>query len=247
MLLKSQVKYIQSLGHKKFRDEEGVFTAEGPKIVNELLFTALIPAVDIFATTEWLKSIPELTNILPADHVHEMEPFQLEKISGLATPNQVIGVFRKPIFAEPLVKGRISLVLDNIQDPGNMGTIVRVADWFGIGNIFCSEHCADAFNPKAVQSSMASVARINIQTRELIPFLARHPSIPIFATTLDGENLFEIQPLKEGFIIIGNESQGIQTELLALSHRRITIPRIGRAESLNAAIATGIVLSRLTG
>ena len=247
MLLKSQVKYIQSLGHKKFRDEEGVFVAEGPKIVNELLLTEGVPAVDIFATSEWFRSNHTLVSDLSPEQVHEIEAFQLEKISGLTTPNQVVGVFRKPIFAEPLLKNKISLLLDDIQDPGNLGTIIRIADWFGVEHIFCSEYCADAFNPKTVQASMASIARVNVQTRDLRSFLNSQASIPVYATSLQGENLSEMKPLKEAFIIIGNESKGIHTDLLALSRHRITIPRKGHAESLNAAVAAGIVLSRLTG
>src|SRR5258708_1949532 len=156
MVTKSQVKYIQSLGHKKFRDEEGVFVAEGPKIVNELLLSDGISAVDIFAIGEWIQSNHALVTALSPEQVHELEAFQLEKISGLTTPNQVVGVFRKPIFAEPLLKNKISLLLDDIQDPGNLGTIIRIADWFGVEHIFCSEYCADAFNPKTVQASMAS-------------------------------------------------------------------------------------------
>jgi TrmH family RNA methyltransferase len=247
MLLKSQVKYIQSLGHKKFRDEEASFVAEGPKIVNELLVIPGITAVDIFATGEWFQLNAELANTLSSEHIHEIESFQLEKISGLTTPNQVVGVFRKPIFGEPLVNNRISLLLDDIQDPGNLGTIIRIADWFGIENIFCSEHCVDAFNPKTVQSSMASIARVSVQTLDLKSFLTKHATIPVYATTLNGENVSEMQPLKEAFLIIGNESQGIHDGVLAMSHHRITIPRKGRAESLNAAVATGIVLSHLAG
>jgi TrmH family RNA methyltransferase len=244
MLIKSQVKYIQSLSHKKLRDSEDVFVAEGPKLINELLSAANMQAQQLFALKEWIEEqAPEIQK-----SVTEISRQELERISLLQTPNQVLGIFKKPVFAanRPL-RNTLSLMLDTIQDPGNLGTIIRCADWFGISQIICSTDCADAFNPKVVQSSMGSIARVQVLYEPLPEFLAKEPGIATYAAVLDGTNVQELPPVKEGIIIIGNESKGISDGVLSLSRHRITIPRKGRAESLNAAVATGIILSHLAG
>ena len=243
MLIKSQVKYIQSLSHKKLRDSEEVFVAEGPKLINELLSAANMQVQQLFALKEWIEEqTPEIQK-----SVTEISPPELERISLLQTPNQVLGIFKKPEFAanRPL-RNTLSLMLDTIQDPGNLGTIIRCADWFGISKIICSTDCADAFNPKVVQSSMGSIARVHVLYEPLPEFLAKEPDIPTYAAVLDGTDLRQLPPVKEGIIIIGNESKGISDSVLSLSRHRITIPRKGRAESLNAAVATGIILSHIT-
>jgi TrmH family RNA methyltransferase len=171
----------------------------------------------------------------------------LQRISALTTPNQVLAVFKKPLFPPPEMQGRINLVLDNIQDPGNMGTIIRIADWFGLQNIICSEDSVDAFNSKVVQSTMGSISRVQVLYTPLKSFFRAHPAIPVYVTALNGTAVFGMNRISEGFIIIGNESKGISEELLQeLKCERITIPKKGKAESLNAAVATGIVLSYLT-
>ena len=243
MLIKSQVKYIQSLSHKKLRDSEGVFVAEGPKLINELL-SADLPLQQLYAVKEW---IDEQNKKLTAP-VIEVAPSELERISLLQTPNQVLGIFKKPAFtATRPVRNTLSLMLDTIQDPGNMGTIIRCADWFGISQIFCSQDCADAYNPKVVQASMGSIARVQIGYGSLTQWVTSAPGLPTYAAVLNGTDLRSLPPIKEGIIIIGNESKGVSEDLLALSSNRITIPRHGRAESLNAAVATGIILSHITG
>jgi TrmH family RNA methyltransferase len=243
MLIKSQVKYIQSLSHKKLRDSEEVFVAEGPKLINELLSAANIQVQQLFALKEWIEEqTPEIQK-----SVTEISPPELERISLLQTPNQVLGIFKKPVFAaNRFLRDTLSLMLDTIQDPGNLGTIIRCADWFGISQIICSTDCADAFNPKVVQSSMGSIARVQVLYESLPEFLAKEPGIPTYAAVLDGTNLRQLPPVKEGIIIIGNESKGISDGVLSLSRHRITIPRKGSAESLNAAVATGIILSHIT-
>lgn len=241
MLIKSQVKYIQSLSHKKLRDSEDVFVAEGPKLINELL-SANIPVQQLFAVKEWIQ---EQRRPMAAP-VNEVSDPELERISLLQTPNQVLGIFKKPVFAAHMsLRNTVSLMLDTIQDPGNLGTIIRCADWFGIPRIFCSPDCADAFNPKVVQSSMGSIARVQVTYMPLHELLAAEPDVPTYAAVLDGTDLRQLPPVKEGIIIIGNESKGISDEVLALSRHRITIPRKGEAESLNAAVATGIILSHI--
>ena len=241
MLVKSKVKYIQSLSHKKQRDEDGVFIAEGPKIINELLGAPGVELVELYATEDIIASLP----VKDGSMIIETDIRSLEKISFLSTPNQVIGIFKKPI-PQPLeLKGNISVMLDNIQDPGNMGSIVRTAEWFGVSQIICSRNCADVFGPKTVQSTMGSIARVNVVYAELPAFLLANTATRAYAATLSGENLNEMTALGEGIIVIGNESKGISKEILSLVSYRITIPRKGRAESLNAAVAAGIILSHL--
>ena len=143
------------------------------------------------------------------------------------------------------VAGQISLALDTIQDPGNLGTIIRIADWFGIANIICSENCADIYNPKVVQSTMGSFGRVEVVYTSLVEFLNRNNSVPIYAAALNGKKVDELKGLKEGIILIGNESKGISIEIMQMATEKITIPKFGMAESLNAAVATGIILSHL--
>ena len=168
---------------------------------------------------------------------------ELERISFLQTPNEVLGIFKKPAFGASSHK--ISLMLDTIQDPGNLGTIIRCADWFGISQVICSPDSADAFNPKVVQSSMGGVARVQVIYSSLTDYLTEHANIPTYAAVLNGTDIRQLEPLKEGIIIIGNESKGISEPVMALCRHRITIPRTGQAESLNAAVATGIILSHI--
>lgn len=241
MLVKSQVKYIQSLSHKKLRDSEGVFVAEGPKLINELLCAGL-PLQQLYAVKEWIAvQSPHAAGV-----VTEITPSELERISLLQTPNQVLGIFKKPVFtANRPARNTLSLMLDTIQDPGNLGTIIRCADWFGVSQVFCSPDCADAYNPKVVQATMGSIARVQVVYGELTEILQQEPALPTYAAVLKGTDLRKQPPIEEGIIIIGNESRGISDAVLALSRNRITIPRNGQAESLNAAVATGIILSYL--
>lgn len=242
MLVKSQVKYIQSLSQKKSRDEEGVFIAEGPKIINELLSTPNLGLQQLYATPDWLQRHPQ-TQAGTATAVTAQE---LERISLLQTPNQVLGIFRKPVFPKiTSYHQRLTLVLDTIQDPGNLGTIVRCADWFGVQTVVCSRDSADVFSSKVVQSTMGSITRVQVLYEDLIGFMEQQAAVPAYAATLHGTDLYAMQPLKEGLLLIGNESKGLRDELIQLCKNRITIPRIGQAESLNAAVATGIILSHI--
>ena len=243
MLAKAKIKYIQSLGQKKYRDEESLFIAEGPKIVTDLLHSATHYVKEVYAVKEWLKD--------NSDHplkkfFTEVSDEELERLSQLKTPHQVIAVVKKFDAGKAIdVKGRITLVLDTIQDPGNLGTIIRIADWFGVSQIVCSKDCADIYNPKVVQATMGSIARVKIFYLDLLYWLKQQQDILIYATMLEGKDITQMNGLKEGLIVIGNESRGIQTEILELANERITIPRKGQAESLNAAVAVGIVLSHI--
>ena len=240
MITKNQVKYIQSLGQKKWRDSEQVFIAEGPKLVNELLIAANCKIIKLYALKEWIDQAK------PGVEVTAVTSDELQKISQLSTPKQVLAIAKKIKWEnEAIIKGNISLALDEIQDPGNMGTIIRLADWFGVKNIFCSMNCADSYNPKVVQASMGSITRVRIEYLELLLFLENNKDLRIYATGLNGRDVTEMEKLNEGIIIIGNESKGISDDVLKLANVQITIPRKGKAESLNAAVATGIILSHL--
>lgn len=242
MLSKTKVKYIQSLGHKKRRDEEQVFIAEGPKIVNELLKEPRVDALEIFALQDWLQQ-----NSIPANIEHHMvTQEELEKITQLSTANKVLAIFQQPkVIANIDTNNKWILLLDGIQDPGNLGTIIRIADWFGIKQIICSHECASIYNTKVIQSSMASIARVDVLVTDLLPWVKDHPSCNYYAAALEGDDVTAMDKLKEGVIMIGNESKGLNPELLSKANTRITIPRLGNAESLNAAVATGIILSHL--
>ncbi|MEJ7767006.1 MAG: RNA methyltransferase [Chitinophagaceae bacterium] len=244
MILKSQVKYIQSLNEKKFRNEEGVFVAEGPKIVRELMAASNMQVVTLFATTPWLSSLTNLQEL--SAELHELSEDELQRISFMATPNQVLGVFKQPAFAvDSLFADNLSLLLDGIQDPGNMGTIIRIADWFGIRQVIASRNSVDVFNPKVIQSTMGSIARVQITYHDIDEFIGQHAGIPLYASSLNGKPLASFGKVKEGMLLIGNESKGVRDELIERAQHQVTIPRFGDAESLNAAVATGIILSHL--
>ena len=247
LITKSQVKYIQSLAHKKFRDAEGVFVVEGPKVTLELLMDAQLRPRQVYAVKDWILELPpELGKRLKADLLVEVSEAELERLSALTTANQVVAIFEKPVFPVPVWTAGVHLVLDTIQDPGNLGTIVRLADWFGISAVVAGPESADVFNPKAVQSTMGSIGRVNVLYEDPAALLSRL-HLPVYAAVLEGERLYGLPRIRQGFIVIGNEARGISDDLLKLATRRITIPRIGAAESLNAAVATGIILSHLVG
>lgn len=244
MLSKLKLKYIQSLGQKKFRDEHRVFVAEGPKAVAELLSEDKAEIREIFAVSDWLETYHKLTS---KAQVHEITKAELERISSLSTPNQVLAIisqFSLPPEPAP-VSGEIVLALDLIQDPGNLGTIIRIADWFGVKRIVCNTGSAEIYNPKVVQSTMGSIARVEVYYTDLQEWLSAQEEARIYATTLEGEDITEMKKINSGIILIGNESRGISSQLMELANVRITIPRVGKAESLNAAVATGVVLSHL--
>ena len=240
MLSKKEAKDIQSLSHKKFRDELKLFIAEGPKIVGELV--ELIPQQieTIYALKEWIASNKLL---IKEAKVAEVNAIELQRISQLQSSNQVIAVIKMLPSKKPGASS-FTLYLDTIQDPGNFGTIVRAADWFGIKNIVCSPGCADVYNPKVVQSTMASIARVNVYYDENEEWL-KEQTVPILAATLHGNSLYDRPAMKEGILIVGNESKGVRKEILQYATEQITIPKRGEAESLNAAVATGIILSHL--
>lgn len=243
MLVKSTVKYIQSLSHKKLRNEFSLFVAEGPKLFNELYAAPNISLKEVFATREWIMEHHDITE--PVQQLNEVE---LGRISAFKTANQVIAVFSQPVYPPELgVANNITLLLDGIQDPGNLGTIIRCADWFGIGLIVCSAECADVYSPKVVQSTMGSICRVQVLYQPLDNFMKKYSHIPVYAASLEGTEIRQMLPVKEGMLLIGNESRGIQQSLLAKATYKIKIAGNGQAESLNAAVATGILLAFMRG
>lgn len=241
MLSKVRVKYIQSLGQKKGRDIEDAFIAEGPKIVEEFIIDPNVSIMQLYAVKTWgEKNKNKIRNI----ELIEIEETDLERISQLKTPNEVLAVVSKFKVDESIdLEGKITLVLATIQDPGNMGTIIRTADWYGIKNIICSNDCADFYSNKVVQATMGSIARVNLFYTDIESWLKENKTVTVYAAALSGKPVSSFGKIKEGILIIGNESKGIQEDILDLATEKIFIPRIGKAESLNAAVSTGIILS----
>ena len=246
MLSKTHTKYIQSLLHKKQRDELGLFVAEGPKVVTDLLESRKFVCKEIFALQEWLTENERSISILKDVSITEVKDFELQKISALSTAHNVLAVFEKRKQSFNIeTTGKITLALDTIQDPGNLGTIIRIADWFAVTDIVCSAGCADMYNAKVVQSTMGSLGRVNVVYTDLNQWLQQNDKVKIYSASLEGNDINTIGKLTEGIIIIGNEAHGVSDEVMNLVNEKITIPRIGEAESLNAAVATGIILSHV--
>ena len=243
MLSKSQIKYIQSLHQKKFRTQAGVFIAEGPKIAAEVCAKVPHLVQYIAASPAWITAHADLLAGFPAEKIGEAGPAELERISALVTPNEVVLVVKEEdVHDASLPKDTWCLALDGIQDPGNLGTIIRIADWFGVNYVLCSEACAEWYNPKVVQATMGSFLRVHAVYTDLASWLEK-AGRPVYAATLEGDPVTGLTDQPPGVILVGNESRGISPELKALATRKVTIPRIGAAESLNAAVATGILLS----
>ncbi|MBB4035575.1 TrmH family RNA methyltransferase [Dysgonomonas hofstadii] len=239
-LSKNKLKYIRSLKEKKYRTEHGTFVAEGNKLVNDLL--PYIKCQLLVATANYLSIIDAST----VEEVIEVNDNQLSQASFLRNPQQALAVFYQPENnSEVNLNEQLVLALDGIQDPGNMGTIVRLADWYGIRDIFCSQDTADIFNPKVVQATMGALARVNIHYLDLTDFLKENKHFPVYGTLLDGENMYEQDLTPNGIIVMGNEGNGIRPEIEKLISNKLYIPNypIGRStsESLNVAIATAIV------
>ena len=238
MLSKNEIKYIQSLSHKKTRDTEGIFIAEGPKQVNDFLNSGIV-VKKIYAVADWITTHDHLKNAIT---VQEAE---LKRISTQSTPNQVLAIVeKKKLSTEPSLKNKITLVLDGIQDPGNLGTVIRIADWFGIDQIVASTDTADLYNSKVVQSTMGSIIRVNVWYKDLEIWLSK-ANVPVYGALLNGTSIYNLKRIEEGLLVIGNEAKGIRENILPFIQHAVTIPKKGAAESLNAAVATGIILSHL--
>lgn len=242
MLSKNEVKHIQSLGHKKGRAESGHFLAEGTKLVVELLQQNPGQLVRLYATASFLEQYNQL---VPAAIAVEVSDAELDRLTQLQTPNQVVAVVQQlPNRAPALHESGWLLVLDGIRDPGNMGTLIRLADWFGVQAVIGSDDCADIYNPKVVQASMGSLFRVPYYETDLVSFLSS-VNIPVVGAVLDGQPLQQVTFGSSGALVIGSESHGIRPEVQALVQQKVSIPSFGGAESLNAAVAAGILLWEL--
>jgi TrmH family RNA methyltransferase len=250
MLSKSTIRSIRSLKTAKFRETSGLFVAEGTKTVLDLLESSLA-IHGVYATQDWLDRFSERLRIV-ADRCVTITDKEMEAISFLVTPQDVLAVVRIPntILVPSSLADELVLMLDEIRDPGNLGTIIRTADWFGIRHILCSQGCVDAFNPKVVQSSMGSIARVNVYYLALKDFLdLRDPPLTVYGCLLEGKDIRHAKLEQKGIILLGNESTGISPELLPFIQVRLTIPSFSSnagtayasAESLNAAQACSIV------
>lgn len=243
MLVKSKIKDIQSLAGKKYRDETGLFIIEGPKLVQELIEQSSGAVEEIFALESWdcgrlpVSLSGKLTNVSNEE---------LGRISQLTTPNQVLAVVKQFKYPAIELKGNLTLVCCGIQDPGNFGTIIRTADWFGVKQLVCSMDTVDQYNPKVVQAAMGSLGRLVISYKNLENWLPAQNEIPTYAAVLNKEPIVVAKPLTEGILLIGNESKGIPPALLDHQVIQFSIPGKGQAESLNVAVATGILLAQFS-
>ena len=240
MLSKNQVKLIQKLHHKKYRNELNLFIVEGKKSINEFLQAGYTPQL-LIATEAFTTSVPQ----------HLITPVskdELRKVSTLQNPDEGLAVFEQPKHKCILQEGVI-VALDNVQDPGNLGTIIRLCDWFGVETLLCNTQTVDCYNPKVVQASMGSLTRVAVHYLDLAAFLTT-TALPVYTMDLEGENLYTATFPKDCILILGNEANGISSEVRALSNEVITIPRFSkhqRTESLNVAMAGAIILSEVMG
>ena len=234
-LSKNKIKWIRSFHLKKNRDEANVFIVEGEKMIQELIEN-FPNSIDFLCVTKESDHFSKNNSLVHAVATAE----ELKKISSMKNPNKSLAIVKK-LDVKPS-KSSFKLVLDNIQDPGNMGTILRLADWFNVKEIICSKETVDIYNPKVVQASMGAIFRITVTYCDLENYLTNF-SGPIFGALLEGQNIYKQKLLPEGLLILGNEGNGISEKIKPFITDPITIPRFGKAESLNVSIATGILLS----
>lgn len=248
MISKNQIKFIKGLELKKFRKASEAFVAEGPKIVQDIM--PHFHCKMLVATGEWLQSHRrELAHLPQTAEIIEVSGEELQRVSFLKSPQEVLGVFAIPHHDTNLhrcARKSLCLALDEVQDPGNLGTIIRIADWFGIEDIFCSPGTADVYNPKTVQATMGAIARVRIHYLPLAEVLQQSErDYPIYGTLLEGKNMYERELKNHGLIVMGNEGKGLSPEIRALVTDSLYIPSFPpdrpTSESLNVAVATAIV------
>ena len=241
MLSKNKIKYIRSLELKKNRKEERAFVAEGHKLVGDLLghFSCKL----LVATRSWMDVHPQVV----ADEVIEVTQEELTRASLQKTPQDVLAIFEQPDYPmnPEVISQSLCLALDDVQDPGNLGTIIRVADWFGIEYIFCSLGTVDVYNPKTIQATMGALARVKLHYCNLPSLIASLGDVPVYGTFLDGKNIYGEDLGTYGLIVMGNEGKGVSQEVADMVNKRLYIPNYPpqreTSESLNVAMATGIV------
>lgn len=243
MITKNTIKQIASLRQQKFRKEMGLFIVEGRKMVDELLHSSF-KLEGLYATEAFLAEQPSFAT---AETVSSM---QMEQMSGQDTPPGILAVVHIPEQGAVATRSKLVLALDGIANPGNMGTLIRTAEWFGIDNVVCSTDCVELWNPKVIQATMGSVFRVKVLETNLVTFLSeqKQKGKAIYGALLEGENLFGMREKPKGVIVIGSESHGIRAEVLRCITHPITIPRVGESttESLNAAVAGAIIMAEMT-
>lgn len=234
MISLSQKKYIKSLHLKKFRAQCGTFLVEGEKMVKELIQSG-VEVEAVFVTHG---------NKIEKYNATEISEKEMKSISALTTPSNFLAVAKQKTNNIDLAQNNLILVVDNIKDPGNLGTIIRTADWFGVNTIICSNECVDVYNSKVVQASMGSIFRTTVVYTNLINFFEENNSIPVYGALLEGDNIYQ-KPIKHKkvFLLMGSESFGISKELLPFITNKVMIPKFGEAESLNVSVATGVLCS----
>lgn len=237
MVVKSEIKHIRNLQQKKYRTQSGLFVAEGIKTVSELLKSPFSPYKIYSTDASLLNGLQEEKAIV--------SPAELKQLSSLKTPNKILGVFYIPKM-RPLDFSDWILVLDEVNDPGNLGTIIRLCDWFGIRHLACSHGTVDCYNPKVLQATMGSISRVNIVYEELEQLLLR-PTVPVYGAFMDGLPVYGQNLPQAGMLVMGNEARGISPELAEKITHRIGIPQFGNksTESLNVAMATAILLNEI--
>jgi TrmH family RNA methyltransferase len=244
MLSKAKIKEIKSLEYKKFREESGLFVAEGNKLVADILYS--FECEWLIARASWMATQGDI----PAKDLILAEDDDIKKISFLKSPQDVFAVFKKPDYqiAEASPSNQLILALDGVQDPGNLGTIIRIADWFGIRHIICSADTTDVYSPKTVQASMGAIAHVRIHYTNLINYLESCKNVPIYGAFLEGENIYNKMLSDSGLVVMGNEGNGVRAEIEKRISEKLFIPSFPvnnakTTESLNVAIATAIVCS----
>lgn len=245
MISKNQIKHIQALHSKKNREEENLFIIEGVKLVNEFINHQKFIIKEVFATSDFIDSYKSelIENVVSFTEITNDE---LKKISHLTSPNQVLAIVKstKQKLDVALLNTSNTLFLDDIRDPGNLGTIIRIADWFGFKQVICSPNCTELYNPKTLQASMGAVLHVNVIIMKFEELLSKIDRLPIYGAVLKGENIYSTS-LKHGLLVIGNEANGISKDILKYISKPITIPAANSngSESLNAANACAIICS----
>lgn len=247
MISKSQLSFIRSLHQKKYRLQHQLFIAEGAKIVKELLISNF-KVRNVYGTEDFIASLGNVSKVSKNTDFLSIGMGDMERITSLSSASEAFAIVDMKEINQPdiskIAKNELILVLDDVKDPGNLGTIIRIADWFGIKHIVCSFSTVEIYNPKVVQASMGSISRVEVYPAELKVLLSSLSNqIPVYGALLEGNNLYKEQLSTNGLIIMGNESKGISAELLPFINRKIHIPRFGEAESLNVAIATALICS----
>lgn len=239
MITANQKKFVKSLAQKKFRTEHNCFVVEGVKLVDELLQSDF-EVMNIYATSNWVENNPSV-------NAEQVSSKDLAIMSSFKTANEVLAVVKQKEFFTIDYSKSLTIALDNLQDPGNLGTIIRTADWFGINTIICSTETVDVYNPKVIQATMGSLFRVNVVYTDLITFLKDNKSLNVYGALLDGENVYQKTLTKKGSVLLmGNESKGISEPLLSFITDKIFIPKMGQAESLNVSTATAILCAEFS-